>query len=84
MEATEFQRFVEGLNSPKDTPQNTLTDGKRNYIFACWPQGYYTLIIGSLTVFFDVIEDLKDGWVKLRNGWHTAADLKVAELKVKA
>ena len=83
MEATEFQKFLETLKSSRTT-ENTLTDGKRNYIFAFWPQGYYTLIIGSLTVFFDVVEDLKDGWVKLRNGWHTAADLKVAELKVKA
>ena len=83
MEATEFQKFVETLNSPENT-QNTLTDGKRNYVLAWWPQGYYTAIIGSLTVFFDNVEDLKDGWVKLRNGWHTAADLKVAELKVKA
>lgn len=83
MEATEFQKFVESLTSPRNI-QNTLTDGKRNYVFAFWPQGYFTVIIGPLTVFFDVIEDLKDGWVKLRNGWHTAADLKVAELKVKA
>ena len=83
MEATEFQRFVEALESPKNT-ENVLTDGRRNYVFGYWPQGYCTLILGSVTIFFDNVEDMKDGWVKLRNGWHTAADLKVAELKVKA
>ena len=84
MEAAEFKEILDEV--VRTNGEAVLMDGKkRKYRVVAWPQKYCTIHIAEMIVFFDTIEDMKNGWVELRTGWHTAASIEIANLvKVKA
>ena len=81
MEAAEFQKLMEQVRTTGDAVN--LRDNKnRKYTLGHWPQGYWSLISGNVTILFDTVEDLKDGWIAVRNGWHTCANVNVKFMEV--
>ena len=83
MEAARFQELCDIAQN--ENRKIELNDGKRNYTIVPITNGAWILSIGEVMVCFDTVDPTigQDGWVNLRNGWHTSGTLKIAKMEVK-